>query len=178
MKSFRSLLLAGAAVLLSIAPLSGFAAKFTVSPASETLYVKVDSPDLIAFRHYRLAKVDGSELILSTLKQSAADQAGFAKYPGKVEVLDDEAVVPTGAALLLLTWNGTAVSATVQRDGNSKEIGLVSRSPISSHPDYAQMRKELDRGTSEERRDADLRARTRMNLYESLRLVQLRLTSK
>ncbi len=53
-----------------------------------------------------------------------------------------------------------------------KEIGLVSRTPLANHPDYARMRQEMDRGSREERSDANLRARTEMNLYEALRLVQ------
>jgi len=171
MKSFRSLLFAGAA-LLSAVPLQLVAAAVTISPAAETLYVKADSPDLIWFRHYRLAEVDGSELILATLKKTAADQARFAGYTGAVSVLDDGADAPEGAPVLLLTWSDGVVSATLQRGKANKEMGPVSRTPISNHPDYAQMRQYLDRGTSEERRDADLRARTQVNLYQSLRLVQ------
>jgi hypothetical protein len=172
MKSFRSLLFAGVAALLSVVPLGLFAANVTISPATETLYVKIDSPDLIWFRHYRLAETDGSELILDALKKTAADQVRFAKYPGAVTVLDDDARAPEGAAVLLLTWNNGAVSATLQRGGKEKEIGAVSRTPLSNHPDYVRMREKLDQGSSEERRDADLRARTQMNLYQSLRLVQ------
>lgn len=172
MKSFRSLLFAGAAALLSVIPLRLVAAAVTIAPATETLYVKVDSPDLIAFHHYRLAQADGSELIVATLQKTAADQARFAKYAGKVEVLADDAKAPEGAAVLLLTWNGAQVSATLQRGKREKELGPVSRTPLANHPDYAQMRQELDRGSREERSDAELRARTQMNLYESLRLVQ------
>jgi len=172
MKSFRSLLFAGVVALLSVLPLRLVAAAVTLAPATETLYVKVDSPDLIAFHHYRLAEVDGSELILSTLQKSAADQARFAGYPGKVEVLADDAKVPAGAAVIVLTWNGASVSATLRRDDQKKELSVVSRTPLSSHPDYDQMRATLDRGNREERRDADLRARTQVNLFEALRLAQ------
>ena len=173
MKSFRSLLLAGFAALCFVPALQLTAAQApTLAPASETLYVKVDSPDLIEFRHYRLAVVDGSELILSTLKKTATDQARFAQYAGKVEVLDDDAKVPEGAAVLVLMWDGGAVSATLRRDGEKKQLGAVSRAPLSGHPNYTQMRVELDRGSRDERRDADLRAKTQMYLYESLRQVQ------
>ena len=48
----------------------------------------------------------------------------------------------------------------------------MSRAPLSGHPDYTQRRAEVDRGSREERRDTDLRVKTQMNLYESLRLVQ------
>jgi hypothetical protein len=173
MKSFRLPLLAGLVALFGLFSVRLVAAEpLVIAPASETLYVKADSPDLIAFHHYRLAEVDGSELILATLKKTAGDQARFAKYPGKVEVLDDEAKAPEGAAVLLLTWNGERVSATLQRGKREKDLGLVSAAPLAGHPDYAQMRRELDRGTSDERSDARLRTRTEMNLYEALRLVQ------
>jgi hypothetical protein len=172
MKAFRYLLLAGLAALFSVTSLSLVAADVSISPATETLYVKVDSPDLIEFRHYRLAVVDGSELILSTLKKTAADQARFAQYPGKVEVLEDDAKAPEGAAVLVLMWDGGAVSATLQRGSQKQQLGAVSRAPLSGHPDYAQMRLELDRGSRDERRDADLRAKTQMYLYESLRQIQ------
>jgi hypothetical protein len=173
MKSFRLPLLAGVVALFGLFTLRLAAAEApTLSPATETLYVKVDSPDLIEFRHYRLAVVDGSELILSTLKKTAADQARFAQYAGKVEALDDDAKAPEGAAVLVLLWDGGAVSATLQRGSQKKQLGAVSRAPLSSHPDYTQMRAELDRGSRDERRDADLRARTQMNLYEALSQVQ------
>ena len=173
MKSFRLPLLAGVVALFGLFALRSVAAEAPViSPATETLYVKVDSPDLIEFRHYRLAVVDGSELILSTLKKTAADQARFAKYTGKVEVLDDDAKAPEGAAVLVLMWDGGAVSASLQRRSQKKGLGAVSRAPLSSHPDYTQMRAELDRGSRDDRRDADLRAKTQMYLYEALRVVQ------
>jgi hypothetical protein len=171
MKSFRSLLFAGVALLLVGSPAS-FAAKVTLAPAAETLYVKADSPDLIWFHHFRLAEVDGSELILDTLKKSAADQARFAGYPGAVTVLEDDANAPDGAAVLLLTWNDGVVSATLRRGDDKTAMGVVSRTPMASHPDYPQMRRYLDRGSREERRDADLRVRTQVNLYEALRLAQ------
>ena len=173
MKSFRLPLLAGVIALFGLFSLRLAAAEaLTITPATETLYVKVDSPDLIEFRHYRLAVVDGSELILSTLKKTATDQARFANYAGKVEVLDDDAKVPEGAAVLVLMWDGGAVSATLRRDSQKKQLGAVSRAPLSGHPDYTQMRAELDRGSRDERRDADLRAKTQMDLYEALRLTQ------
>lgn len=172
MKSFRFLLMATAAALLPVLSPSLFAAKVIISPMTETLYVKADSPDLIWFRHYRLAEVDGTELILDTLKKSAVDQARFARYPGAVAVLDDDAKIPAGAAVLVLTWSDGVVSATLQRDGKGKELGPVSRTPLSNHPDYTRMRQYLDRGTPEERRDASLRANTQKNFYQALRLAQ------
>ena len=172
MKSLRVALFAGFAVLSGILAPRLAAAALTISPATETLYVKIDSPNLIAFHDYRFAQTDGSELILATLKKTAADQARFAEYPGEVTVLDDDAKAPAGAAVLLLTWNGVEVHATFMRDGKEKSLGTVSRAPLSNHPDYATMRLELDRGSSDDRRDAQLRAKTQMQLYQSLRLMR------
>jgi len=173
MKSFRLPLLAGAVALFGLFSVRLVAAEpLTIAPAAETLYVKADSPNLMDFHDYRLSEVDGSELILATLKKTADDQVRFAKYAGKVEVLDDDAKAPEGAAVLILTWNGEKVSATLQRGKREKSLGLVSAAPLAGHPDYSEMRKQLDRGSPEERSDAHLRTRTQMSLYESLRLVQ------
>lgn len=173
MKSFRLPLFARVVALFGLFSLRLVAAEpLTIAPATETLYVKIDSPNLIAFHDYRRSEVDGGELILATLKKTAADQVRFSKYPGKVEVLDDDAKAPEGAAILLLTWNGKKVSATLLRGKREKSLGLVSAAPLAGHPDYSQMRQELDRGTSDERSDAHLRTSTQMSLYESLRLVQ------
>jgi hypothetical protein len=172
MKSFRFLILVGVAALASFGPLRLAAAGgLTVAPATETVYVKIDSPDLIAFHHYRLAEVNGTELILTTLKQTADDQARFAGYAGPVCVLDDDAKAPDGAPVLLLTWNGDAVSATLLRGGREKSLGIVSRTSLATHPNYLEMRKYLDKGLSEEQHDAHLRAKTQMNLYMALRIL-------
>ena len=169
MKSFRFTLAAGAVALFSVLllPLAA-ASALTVAPATETLYVRIDSPDLIAFHHYRLAEVNGTELILSTLKQTADDQARFAGYTGPVCVLDDNAKAPEGAPVLLLTWENERVTATLMRGGREKSLGVVSRVSMATHPDYPELRKDLDKGLSDQRRDAWLRARTQMNLYAAL----------
>ena len=173
MKSFRLPLLAGAVALFGLFSVRLVAAEpLVIAPAAETLYVKADSPNLMDFHDYRLSEVDGSELILATLKKTADDQVHFAKYAGKVEVLDDDAKAPEGAAVLILTWNGEKVSATLQRGKREKSLGLVSAAPLAGHPDYSEMRKQLDRASPDERSDAHLRTRTQMSLYESLRLVQ------
>jgi hypothetical protein len=173
MKSFSLPLFAGIVALFgSFIPRLAAAEPLTISPATETLYVKVDSPYQETFHDYRLSKVDGSELILTTLKKTANEQVHFANYPGKVEVLDDDAKVPEGAALLLLTWTGRPVSATLLRGKHEKSLGLVSAAPLTGHPNYLEMRQEMDRGTSDERKDAEMRMRVKMDLYEALRIVQ------
>lgn len=174
MKSVRLRLTAAVAALFSLMVPSLVAADTPIAAtaAANALHVKIDSPDLIAFRHYRLAKADGSELILSTLKKTAADQARFAGYAGEVVVLDDGAEAPAGADVLLLEWNDDSVHASLLRGGKKKFLSTVSRAPLSGHPNYAAMRADLDRGSRDERRDADLRARTQMNLYEALRLAK------
>ncbi len=173
MKSLRFALVASAAALYAILPLQLAAASTVkVAPAAEPVYVKIESNQMIWFEHYRYSEANGSEeIILSTLKQTAVDQARFAGYPGAVIVLDDGAKVPEGAPVLLLTWNGETVNATLIRGDRETSLGVVSRSSTSTHPDYANMRQFLDKGPHLERRDAVLRANTQMNLYVALRLL-------
>ncbi len=169
MKSIRCALLTGLALLLSAVPfrLSAADTVAATSPATK-LYVKIDSPDLLNFHDYRLSRVDSSELVLTTLKNSAAAQARFAGYPGEVIVLDENAKAPDGAAVLLLVWDRGVVTATFQQNGREKFLGVVSRTPLSTHPDYSRMRQDIDQGLREYRHDAHLRATTQMNLYQAL----------
>lgn len=155
--------------LVAIGTVSAGAA-VTLSPATEALYVKIDSADILSFHHYRRALVDGRELLLATLKQTAADQARLANYPGKLVVLEDDAEVPEGAPELLLYWNGSDVSAALRRGSRERALGVVSRTPLANHPDYAQMRAAMNQGSVNERRDAVLRSEVQRDLYQALRV--------
>jgi hypothetical protein len=143
-----------------------------VTPTVEKVYVQINSPDLIFFHHYRLSQVDGHDLILNELKNTAAAQAGFAHYPGELVVLDDEAKAPEGAPVLLLYWDKLTVSASLIRGGKEAYLGVVSRTPYDAHPDYINMQPRLNRGLPAVQRDEDLRARTQMNLYQALLLLR------
>lgn len=136
-----------------------------------TLYVTIDTLEPMEFKHYRRARADGRELILSTLKMTADAQARFAGYPGGVVVLDEDAEPPAGAPSLRLTWGEEAVTAELITDGKPRYLGVVNRNPLSEHPDFNRMRREIDRsGSSDRKRDAIVRAETQMNLYRALKL--------
>ena len=144
------------------------------------LYVTIDALEPIEFSHMRRALADGSELILAILKQCAAEEARFAQYPGEVWVLAEKEAPPAGAAVLRLTWTGHAVVGDWFPQPGSKPVnlGVVSSTPLMHHPDFDRMYAEISRhGLSTERRDAELRALTRMNLYLALQRISRALKS-
>jgi hypothetical protein len=135
------------------------------------LQVVVQAHDPIKFRQYRHGLADGKELILSTLKLAADQQAQFAGYPGDVVVLDEETEPAADAPVLRLIWTeDEAVAAELVTPGTKpRYLGIVSRSPLSEHPDYRAMEQEIDRsGSSDRKRDASVRAHTRLHLYLAL----------
>ncbi len=136
-----------------------------------TLYVTIDTLEPMEFKHFRRARADGRELILSTLKMTADAQARFAGYPGGVVVLDEDTEPPEGAPSLRLTWAEEAVTAELITGGKPRYLGVVNRNPLSEHPDFNRMRREIDRsGSTDRKRDAIVRAETQMNLYLALKL--------
>ncbi len=158
------------ALLALVAP--AFAADTATPPARHpTLYVTIDALEPMEFRHQRRALADGSELILTTLQESATTQARFAGYGGEVIVLAEKAQPPASARVLRLTWTGETVAADLLPVGGTKAVnlGVVSGLPLTQHPDYDRMHAEVSRHTlKDERRDALLRAQTQMNLYLAL----------
>jgi hypothetical protein len=139
------------------------------SPSSDTVYVTIENFDPIRFDRMRYSLMTGDELILATLKGSAAEQAHFAGYPGTVIVLDENAKPPAGATVLTLTWNGNAVAADVNQAGKGKYLGIVNRLPLSYHPDFKRLQQSIDTaGVPDARRDAALRAEVQMNLFLAL----------
>lgn len=157
-------------LLALVAP--AFAADTATPPARHsTLYVIIDALEPMEFRHQRRALADGSELILTTLQESATTQARFAGYGGEVIVLAEKAQPPASARVLRLTWTGETVAADLLPVGGTKAVnlGVVSGLPLTQHPDYDRMHAEVSRHTlKDERRDALLRAQTQMNLYLAL----------
>lgn len=155
-------------------------AETSASPAAVApLYVTIDAFEPIEFSHMRRALTDGSELILATLRQCAAGEARYAQYPGEVRVLAEKETPPAGAAVLRLTWTGNAVVGDWFPRPGSKPVnlGVVSSTPLMQHPDYDRMHAEIRQGLSAQRRDAELRALTRMNLYLALQRVSRGLKS-
>ena len=110
------------------------------------LYVTIDTLEPMEFHHFRLGRADGRELILSTLRMNADKQARFAGYPGDVVVLDEETAPPEGARALRLTWTEDVVTAELFPGHGAKPVylGVVSRDPLSHHPDYKRMRREIE----------------------------------
>lgn len=154
--------------------LGGLAPRVLADQAGATpspLYVVISTTEPIEFKQYRHARADGRELILSTLKMRADQQARFAGYPGDVTVLDEKDAPPADAAVLRLTWTADVVAAELIAHAGAKPqyLGVVSRSPLSEHPDFKAMQHEIDQsGASDKKRDATLRAKTEMNLYLAL----------
>jgi len=170
MKILRLPLFAALAGLLATTAPSLRAAAAAGVPSGDRLYVTIAYDDPIGFARFRLAQAGGAELILTTLKDSAAEQARFAGYAGEVVVLDENAKAPEGAPVLLLNWNRDDVTASVTLNGKENYLGVVSRAHLSDHPDYKAMRAEIERNRLRaERRDAELRAATRMQLYQGLK---------
>lgn len=168
MKSNRLVSLAWVMLVLA-AP--AFAADTTPPPRHPTLYVTIDALEPMEFRHQRRALADGSELILTTLQESAAAQARFAHYNGEIVVLAEKAKPPASARVLRLTWTAEAVAAELLPVDGGKVInlGIVSGLPLTQHPDYDRMYAEITRHTLKDaRRDVLLRAQTQMNLYLAL----------
>lgn len=171
MISTRLLLLVALAALFL--PVIATAAK-DESPApsvglGETVYVTIEYFDPIRFERMRYGLMTGDELILATLRDSAAEQARFAGYAGTVIVLAENAKPPAEATVLRLTWNGNAVGADVTQAGKGKFLGVVNRLPISYHPDFMRMQRSIDTaGVPNARRDAALRAEVQMDLFQAL----------
>lgn len=158
-------------VLLVMAAPAFAADTATPQPRHPTLYVTIDALEPMEFRHQRRALVDGSELILTTLQETATAQARFAGFSGEVIVLADKAKPPASARVLRLTWTAETVAADLLPvdGGKAINLGIVSGLPLTQHPDYDRMHTEVSRHTlKDERRDALLRAQTQMNLYLAL----------
>jgi hypothetical protein len=172
MKTLRLPLFAVLASLLITAPFCLRAAD-APDPTAETLYLGISSPDMIDFEKLRHAKADGTELILSTIKATAAEQAKFAGYVGEVIVLDEGAKAPDGARYLLLSWSRGDSTATFMQGGKEKYLGVVNRTPLREHPNYQSMRTEIDSHQMRDtRQDAELRAAAQMNVYMALKYLR------
>ncbi len=162
-----------AAVLLSCVfalalSLRGAETEAVASP----LHVEIRAQDPISFHQFRHGLADGEELILSTLRMNADQQAQFARYPGDVVVLGENETAPADAPVLRLTWaEGGDVTADLLMppDRKAKFLGVLSRSPLSEHPDYKEMRRKIDQsGSSDRKRDATVRAQVQLELYLAL----------
>ncbi|MDI1250297.1 MAG: hypothetical protein PSV13_15650 [Lacunisphaera sp.] len=171
MKSLRPSLFAAFAAVLLLGAANLRAAETPAPAAADSrLYVTIGYSDPIRFNQMRWARSSGEDLIIPTLKSSAAEQARFAGYVGEIIVLDEKTQAPDGATVLNLAWNDGAVTADVTQAGKNKYLGVVNRQPLTDHPDFARLRRSIDTaGLPEARRDAAARAELQMELYLALR---------
>lgn len=175
MKTAQFRLLLGFAVMLGAITVAR-SAMYVPAPASATgekLYVAIEYFDPAAFDRLRYSALTGDEVILSTLKATAATQAQAAGYNGEVAVLDDGAKAPEGAPVLRLTW-GIAAGVTVDllEGGKSTYLGIAGRLPLTAHPDHDSMQRRLDKALMPaSHQDEALRVRTEMELFTALQYV-------
>jgi len=137
------------------------------------LYVTIETFAPIKFQELRYSRTKSGEMILSTLKETAAISAKFAGLNDEVVVLDDDVNAPEGAPVLRLTWiNGRGtVTADLTENGKNHYLGVVSRKDMLLHPDHPRLTRMLtSAGVPDAYRDAVVRTETEMNLYFALKL--------
>jgi len=165
---------AGFVALLLAGPLVG-AADDAPAPvtSADKLYVTIDYTDPVQFERMRYSRLTQQELIVSTLKNTAATQAAAAGYAGEVTVLDENSKAPEGATVMSLTW-GTSSGVTVDltQGGRKKFLGVARGTALAFHPDHDRMQRRLDRALMPDaHRDEALRVATELELYYALRNV-------
>ena len=150
----------------------------SVAPAASAgkLYVAIDTFDPIRFNDLRQARREAGELVLSTLKETAAASARFAGFTDEVIVLDEGAKAPAGARVLRLTWTqGSDVTADLTEHGKNYYLGVVSRKDVLMHPDHQRMLRAMTMNAHPDAAyDAQVRTKTEMNLYFALKQVAVR----
>jgi hypothetical protein len=170
MKIPRFLLLLVLSVLLFAPALRAGAA----TPASGgKLYVTIETFDPIKFNDYRHGLKQSGDLVLSTLKETAAASAKLAGLNDEVVVLDDDVKAPAGAPVLCLTWTDgrRTVTADLTENGKNHYLGVVSRKDMLLHPEHQRLMRMLTSAALPEAyRDAVVRTETEMNLYFALKL--------
>ena len=140
-----------------------------VQTVDQTLYVVVDNIDEAKFEHARYSRVNGQEIIMTTLKTHAAELASAANWKGSVTVLDYDTPAPVGARVLLLTWDRG--EATLVRGKDKAFLGVVSTRQLAFHPDHERIIRQIVPSTRpDEHYDSLLRARTEMDLFVALQL--------
>ena len=140
------------------------------SPAADrTLFVAVENIDDTNFELERYSRVNGQEIVMTTLKAHATELAKAAHWDGTVTVLDYGASAPVGAQILLLTWDRGQASLIQGR--NETYLGVVTLRPLAFHPDHKRIVRQIAPSTRpEEHYDSLLRAHTEMRLFVALQL--------
>ena len=142
---------------------------------SPKLFVVVETFEPIAFENLRQGRKESGDLVLGTLRGTATASAELAQLPDEIVVLDEKENAPENAPVLRLTWTdgrGT-VAAELIENGKKYNLGIVSREPLLSHPDYNRLKRQLDIAAmqADARHDASVRTATEMNLYVALKAV-------
>ena len=141
--------------------------------AGRKLYVTIDTFDPMKFDELRYARSESGEIVLSTLKATAAASAKFAGLADEVVVLEENAKAPAGASVLCLTWTDgrRTVTADLTENGKNSYLGVPSRISFLSHPDHKRITRELRSAVMPDASsDAAVRAETEMNLYFALKM--------
>lgn len=146
-----------------------------VAPAAPAgkLYVAIDTFEPIKFNTYRYGRAQPGDLVLSTLKATAAASAKLAELSDEIVVLDEGASAPAGARVLRLTWTDgrNTVTADLTENGHNHYLGVVSRKEIPDHPEHQRLlRTVMSAVTADAQNDATVQVRTEMNLYFALKL--------
>jgi len=169
MKTARvSLFLASLVVLLTPA----LRAASDVPVLNNKLYVTVDTFEPIKFNDMRHALAQEADLVLDTLKETAAASAKLAGISDEVVVLDYDEKAPKGASVLCLTWTDgrVTVTADLTENGKSYYLGVVSNESILTHPDRLRLQRAVNLAPRrEDVYDATVRTTTEANLYFALK---------
>ncbi len=134
-----------------------------------TLFVVVENVDDTNFELERYSRVNGHEIVMTTLKAHATELAKAAHWDGPVTVLDYGTAAPAGAQILLLTWDRGM--ASLVQGTNKAYLGVVIYRPLAFHPDHERIIRQIAPSTRpEEHYDSLLRAHTEMRLFVALQL--------
>lgn len=170
------LVLALAALL--VAPVSRAAPATPAAPAEPApapkLYVTIATFEPIRFQDYRLARKQRGDLVLPTLRQTAASCAKLAGLPNEIVVLDEDAPPPPNAAVLRLTWTdgSSTVTADLTEQGKNHYLGVASRYSMFDFPEHKRLTRALTAAAlPDDRNDVSVATEAELNLYFSLKLV-------
>jgi hypothetical protein len=146
------------------------AADFANPPSADrTLFVMLENVDDTNFELGRYSRVNGHEIVMTTLKAHATELARAAHWDGPVTVLDYGTPAPVGAQILILTWDRG--QASLIQGKNKAYLGVVIYRPLAFHPDHERIVRQIAPYTRpDEHYDSLLQAHTEMRLFVALQL--------
>jgi hypothetical protein len=157
-------------LMMAISPAMRATEAGVPAAAAPMLYVAIDYVDERPFEEGRYSRVNGQEIILTTMRERASELAKAAHWPGPVTILDVGAKAPAGARVLTMLWDRG--EALISDGPKSYFLGVVTVRPLAFHPDYKRISKPIfDAGLMRDaKHDALLRAHTEMSLFVALQL--------